>query len=403
MRDVTNTRLSRRDLLLGGSGLALGAVGGFGIAELAGDGDVAPTGEPLAPTLEQGGNKLESGVVIYADGTTYVSPLVEVFGDVTVGSGVFVASNTVLRAAPGQTVTIGDATNAQDNVIIRALRSSTSVKSRTSLAHHSVVRDSEVGDFVFLGFRAEVREAKIGHGAVVLHGARVFGVEIPRNALVEPGATVASQPEANSLPKVEEALVEFKNHVVEVNAELAESYVELAREATYEQLTIAGPNPVTSFNPRRTAPEVGAGTELLDFARLVGDVRLGANSRVGERAAIRADEGSPIVIGEEADIGSRVTFHALKETSIEVGDRFRVSGDSVIHGPLEVGSEVTVGIDAVVFQARVGDAVRIGDRAVIAGPQAEDEALVIPNGTVIPSGAVVTTQKDVEALASRAR
>src|SRR5215213_1486887 len=46
--------------------------------------------------------------------------------------------------------------------------------------------------------------------------------------------------------------------------------------------------------------------------------RIGENSDAGERSAIRADEGVPIVIGEDANIGVRVTFHALKGTDLKV-------------------------------------------------------------------------------------
>jgi len=69
----------------------------------------------------------------------------------------------------------------------------------------------------------------------------------------------------------------------------------------------------------------------------VGDVRLGEESTVGQRTAIRADEGTPIVIGRRARIQSRVTFHALNGTSIEMGENARIGDGNVIHGPLVVG------------------------------------------------------------------
>src|ERR671932_477888 len=56
--------------------------------------------------------------VVY--GTSYVGPLTEVFGDVYIGKQDFVASNSIVRAAPGNKVTLGDESNVQDNVVVRA-------------------------------------------------------------------------------------------------------------------------------------------------------------------------------------------------------------------------------------------------------------------------------------------
>ena len=40
---------------------------------------------------------------------------------------------------------------------------------------------------------------------------------------------------------------------------------------------------------------------------------IGPDSEVSDRASVRADEGTPIVIGANAVIEGRVTFHALEE------------------------------------------------------------------------------------------
>src|SRR3712207_3123489 len=44
-------------------------------------------------------------------GSSYVGPLTEVFGDVSIGKKDFIASNTVLRAAPGNKVEVGNESN----------------------------------------------------------------------------------------------------------------------------------------------------------------------------------------------------------------------------------------------------------------------------------------------------
>ena len=349
---------------------------------------------------DQGTNRISetSSPVI---GTSYVSPLVELYGDVFIGERSFVAGNTVLRAAPERVLEIGSETNSQDNVIARALESDSTIGDRTSLAHHALIRDSEVGDFAFVGFQAEVINATVEDGALISAGSYVEDVTIPKDALLAPGTVVTDQATADALPTIETAEEDFKRAVLEVNAEFAEGYVELYEEEGYEEVVAVGPNPVTGFNPESIDPQIGEDSEIGEFARIVGDVRLGAGSEVADRAAIRADEGSPIIIGENAEIDERVTFHALEGTSITVGDNLAAGDDAVLHGPLEVGDNLTVDDDAVVFRVVVGSDVTVGEDVIIQGPASETEdpenlTLAIPDGAVIPEGAVITDEASLQ-------
>ena len=101
--------------------------------------------------------RVEQDRAVY--GTSFVNPLIEMFGEVYIGEESFVAGNTVLRADEGQRVEIGSRTNAQDNVAVNALRNETAVNNETSLAHHAIIEDSEVGDFVFVGGARRIRGA----------------------------------------------------------------------------------------------------------------------------------------------------------------------------------------------------------------------------------------------------
>ena len=56
------------------------------------------------------------------DNSSFISPLAEVFGEVSVGKEVFIASNTILRADPGARICIDSETNFQDNILFLALR-----------------------------------------------------------------------------------------------------------------------------------------------------------------------------------------------------------------------------------------------------------------------------------------
>lgn len=336
---------------------------------------------------------------------SFISPLTEVFGDVRVGHGVFVASNSILRADPNRRVCVGDESNVQDNVSLLALAGrapvsycgprSASTAGRVSIAHQAEIRNSRIGEFTFVGFRARLRNVVLEDGAFVLHGATLVNVRIPRDRLVPVGAVIRNQRAANALPRKDDSHAEFQEEVLHVNEEFAENYQELHREQGHGGVVGAGPAPTTSFNGGRR-PRIGKGTDLATFARVVGDVRIGRDSEVGRRTSIRADEGAPIIIGANADIDERVTFHALKGTDIRIGQRLETEDNVVFHGPLEVGDRLKIADDAVLFRSDVGDGVTIGEGALVIGPG--DKPLRIPSGTTVPANAKITTQAQVDAL-----
>ncbi len=330
-----------------------------------------------------------------------MSPLTEVFGDVFVGQENFVASNSILRASPGQRVEIGSRSNAQDNVVVRAREGSVAVGEESSLSHHAIVWDSEIGDSVFVGYNAEVRDSRVGDGAFVYHGALVDGVEIPQDAFVGPGEEITDQAEADALPKVEDVDIDEyydRKQTLENNLEFARAYIEFYESQGYGALLDVGPNPKTFFSSEQVEPQIDETVELEEFARIVGDVQIAEGSTVGQRATIRSDEGTPIFVGRGAIVGDRVTLHALRDTEVRIGEYLVAGDDATLHGPLEMGNNNVVGDGAVVFRVRVGDDVQIGEGAVVAGPAGEGLTLEIPDGTLIPADAVVTSEKDLEAL-----
>jgi len=334
--------------------------------------------------------------------SSYISPMVELFGDVSVGKKVFVASNTILRADPETRLCISNETNLQDNILFLALanapapatpcgaRSSTAGE-RVSIAHQANIKNSSIGNFTFVGFRSRLNNVVLEDGAFVLHGATLSNVRIGKNRLVPIGAVITTQAEADALALKTEANSEFQNEVLEVNEEFAEDYRELYEEKGFDGVTGAGFAPKTSWNPNPVSPTLGENVRLDEFARIVGDVRLGSNSVVGERTAIRADEGSPIIIGENAEIEDRVTFHALKGTSIRIGKNLNTDDNIVFHGPLEVGDNLTIEDDAVLFRSKVGNNVTIGTGALVVD-------VTLRDGVQVPEGAVITTQEQADAL-----
>jgi len=334
--------------------------------------------------------------------SSFISPLVELSGRVSIGQKSFIASNTILQANPGTSICIGNTTNLQDNIRFLAQRDlpapqstcgprSASTQDRVSIAHQAVIRNSQIGNFTFVGFRSRITNSVLEDGAFILHGATVSNVRIPKDRLVPIGAVITTQAQANALPLKTEANAEFQEEVLAVNEEFAESYPDLYRREGFDAVTGTSVAPQTSWNPNPVPPTLGANVRLDDFARIVGDVRLGANSTVGERTSIRADEGAPIIIGNDAEIDDRVTFHALKGTEIRIGNHLN-SGDNVVfHGPLTVGDDLTIGDDAILFRSQVGNRVTLGEGAIVVG-------VTLKDGAQVPANAVITTQDQADQL-----
>ncbi len=336
---------------------------------------------------------------------SFISPLVELFGNVSVGRQVFVASNTVVRADPETQICIGNETNLQDNILFLALHNSpapaascgeisSSTGEHSSIAHQAIVKNSQIGNFTFIGFHAQLNNVVLEDGTFVLHGARLENVRIKRDRLVPIGAVITTQAQADALPLKTEENAEFQNEVLEVNEEFAEQYVELFESEGFDGVTGASRAPATSWNPNPVSPTLGDNIQLDEFVRLVGDVRIGSNSIVGQRTSIRADEGAPIVVGDGAVIEDRVTFHALKGTSIRIGSNLKTSDNVVFHGPLEVGNNLTIEDDAILFRSTVGNNVTIGTKAIVVG-------VTLADGAVVPPGNMVTTQEQADALMTR--
>jgi len=334
--------------------------------------------------------------------SSFISPLVELFGNVAVGKRVFVASNTVLRADPDTRICIGNETNLQDNILFIARRltpapasacgrRSSSTGNQVSIAHQASIENSKIGNFTFIGFHAQLQNTVLEDGAFVLHGAKLANVRIGKNRLVPIGAVITTQAQADALPLKTAANAEFQREVLEVNEEFAEHYGELYRSQGFDAVAGISPAPQTSWNQRPVQPTLGQNIQIDQFVRIVGDVRLGSNSVVGQRTSIRADEGSPIIIGDNAAIEDRVTFHALKGTSITIGKNLNTDDNVVFHGPLEVGDNLAIADDAILFRSQVGNNVTIGTGAIVVG-------VTLRDGAQVPPQALITTQQQADAL-----
>jgi carbonic anhydrase/acetyltransferase-like protein (isoleucine patch superfamily) len=330
----------------------------------------------------------------------------------TFGIQDYVGPFATFRARGGATISIGNSSNVQDNVIIQSAGRNASVVigDHVILAHGATVIGPATigapgGAAAFVGFNATIDGATVEPGAMVSSLAKVApGIVIPTGMNVLPGMYITTQAQADDLRlgKVAEVTagdIKFMNDVIHVNETLAAGYSQQAIESPSSVRGI-GPNPpAPPFNPISYTPTLaGVPTSAPRFRnRIIGDVQMsnrGAQLHrvMGRGDSIRADEASPFLIGRIAAMANRVTIHGLEFSDLKSGHGDWFGNHSVIHGgedsgqdPQEttvLGSGVRIGAWDVVFRSTIGDRCVIGAYAYIDGS-------TVPPGTFVPRGAII--------------
>lgn len=123
-------------------------------------------------------------------------------------------------------------------------------------------------------------------------------------------------------------------------------------------------------------PRVAADAFVAPGAILAGNVELLAHSSVWYNAVLRA-ELDTIVIGERSNIQDSVSVHADDGFPVTLGSDVSVGHNAVVHG-CTVGDRVLIGMNATVMNGAV-----IGDECLIAA------GALVSQGTVIPPGSLV--------------
>jgi carbonic anhydrase/acetyltransferase-like protein (isoleucine patch superfamily) len=152
-------------------------------------------------------------------------------------------------------------------------------------------------------------------------------------------------------------------------------------------------SPRTSWNKNESMPRVSTTAYVDDAATLIGDVRVGQKVYIAPGVSLRADEATPIMIGDECNIQDCVVFHGLKGSSIELGKRVSIAHGAIIHGPLNIGAESFVGFNAVVHNSVIGERCFVGHGAMVIG-------IKLSNGKFVPHGALIDSQEKADGLGS---
>ncbi|MFR2524397.1 gamma carbonic anhydrase family protein [uncultured Alistipes sp.] len=127
---------------------------------------------------------------------------------------------------------------------------------------------------------------------------------------------------------------------------------------------------------RGHTPRVGQNTWLADTAVLLGDVSVGRDCSIWFNAVLRGDVNT-ITIGDRTNIQDGVVIHTLYDGS---------KHPSQTH----IGSDVSIGHNAVIHGAVIGDDCLIGMGATIL-----DNA-VVPPGCIIAANALVLSNARLE-------
>lgn len=183
-------------------------------------------------------------------------------------------------------------------------------------------------------------------------------------------------------------------------------------------------NVFTDFNENITSPQIDKEAFIHPFAVVIGNCHIGKMVFVAPTAVCRADEGTPIQIGDFSNVQDGVVLHGLETTqegkfvdnrrfnidgdrilannseyregfSVFIGDRTSLAHDSMVHGPAWIGNDTFVGMKSLIFNAKVGNNVAIGVSSTITGE------VEIPDNKFVPPGSVITTQEQANDLPER--
>ncbi len=148
-------------------------------------------------------------------------------------------------------------------------------------------------------------------------------------------------------------------------------------------------------------PTVDSSAYVHAFSHVTGQVYIGANVEIAPGSSIRANEGSPFHIGDGTTIQDGVVIHGLEQGrvvgddqqhySVWIGHRVSITHKALIHGPAYIGDGCFIGFRSTVFNARLGKGCIVMLHALV-------QDVEIPPGKYVPSGAVITSQQQVEQL-----
>ena len=111
-------------------------------------------------------------------------------------------------------------------------------------------------------------------------------------------------------------------------------------------------------------------------AVVIGDVSLGDDVNIWYGACVRADV-APISIGAGSNIQDNATVHVDVKTPTVIGKRVTIGHNAVVHGAT-IGDDVLIGMGAIILNNAL-----IGNESLVAAGTVVKEGMVIPPGSLV--------------------
>lgn len=126
-----------------------------------------------------------------------------------------------------------------------------------------------------------------------------------------------------------------------------------------------------------------------------------ANVFVGPYAVIRADEVNeqgdmePIIIRKNSNVQDGVVIHSKAGAKVAIGESTSIAHRSIIHGPCEIGDNVFIGFNTVIFNCTIGSGCVVRHNSVVDGCNLP-EKFHVPSMTRIGRGFDLSTIPKVD-------
>lgn len=119
-------------------------------------------------------------------------------------------------------------------------------------------------------------------------------------------------------------------------------------------------------------PKIGKNCFIAENAAIIGDVEIGDDCSIWYGAVLRGDV-NPIRLGDRVNIQDGAVLHTLYKKSV-----------------VEIGNDVSVGHNAVIHGAKVGNDVLVGMGSILM------DGAEVADGSIIAAGAVVLSNSKLE-------
>lgn len=125
------------------------------------------------------------------------------------------------------------------------------------------------------------------------------------------------------------------------------------------------------------APQIDPSAWVADTANLIGKVTLGANSTVWYGVTIRGDN-ERITIGPDSNVQEGTVMHTDMGYPLNIGTGVSIGHQAMLHG-CTIGDGALIGIQAVIMNgAKIGKGCLVGAGALVTeGKEFPDNSLII--------------------------